>query len=159
MPVTPFTRRRVELVLVPMVAALCMAFIIGAIVMDRDSGSCPPSAWHNQVNLTLAGDTSTAAKANAVTACAGSKCVPLTPTFAKNASSGGASASLLTHEADGSWVLDVGSQPPNSLTFRVFDVAGNLLAQQSTAMNWTRVGGSEQCGGPMAAMKVFLRLP
>lgn len=158
MPAIPFTRRRVELVLVPMMAALCMAFIIGAIVTDRDAGPCPPPGWHNQVSLTLAGDTRTVAQSQSVTACSGAGCIPLAPTFAKNTVESNGSASLLTHQADGSWLLDVSPQPPSIFTFRVYDHAGKLLAQQSNTLNWTRVGGSEQCGGPMATMKILLRL-
>ncbi|PYI64962.1 hypothetical protein CVV68_20190 [Arthrobacter livingstonensis] len=145
-----------ELVLVPFVAAVCMAFIIGAIVMDNDSGGCPTATWHNHVTLSLAGDQATAARVSAVTTCAGAKCAPPTPTFAKNARNGSA---MLTRQPDGAWLLDVGTKPSPTVTFRAFDAAGNVLGQQSNTLNWTRVGGNEKCGGPMAAMKVVLSLP
>ncbi|NVM96285.1 hypothetical protein [Arthrobacter wenxiniae] len=156
MPAVPPPRRRVEFLLVPFVAAVCMAFIIGAIVMDKDTGGCPPASWHNHVALTLAGNQATAARVDAVTACAGAKCVPLTPTFAKNAPGG---AALLARQPNGSWLLNVGTQPSSSMTFRAFDAAGNVLGQQSATLNWTRVGGNEKCGGPMGALKVALSLP
>lgn len=155
MPAVRSSRRRVELVLVPFVAALCMAFIIGAIVMDKDAVACPPATWHNHVTLALAGDPDATARVSAVTACTGSKCVPLTPTFAKNAPGGSA---MLSRQPDGSWLLDAGSQPASVITFRAFDAAGNVLAQQSSTLNWTRVGGNEKCGGPMASMKVPLSM-
>ena len=142
--------------MVPFVAALCMAFIIGAIVTDKDSGGCPQAAWHNHLTLTLAGNGDTAERVHAVTACGGSKCVPLTPTFAKNSPTG---AAMLSRQQDGSWLLAVGTQPSSTLTFRAFDAAGNVLVQQSNTLNWTRVGGNDKCGGPMAAMNVALTLP
>lgn len=156
MSVSPSTRRRAELVLIPLLAALSMALIIGAIVVDRDSGTCPSANWHNHVSLTLSGDQAEYARVSTITACEGSKCVPLAPTFAKKTSD---SSILLSHQGDGSWILNVGSKPPASLTFSAFDSSGNLLAQQSSALNWTRVGGSEQCGGPMDSMKVLLQVP
>lgn len=133
-----------------------MAFIIGAIVMDKDSAACSPATWHNHVTLTLTGNPDAAVRVSAVTACTGSKCVPLTPTFAKNAPSGSA---MLSRQPDGSWLLDAGTQPAPGITFRAFDAAGNVLAQQSNTLNWTRVGGNEKCGGPMAAVKVPLYVP
>lgn len=154
MPAMPPPRRRVELVLVPVMAALCMAFIIGAIVLDTNAGTCPPQNWHNRVTLTLTGNH--AAEAAAVTVCAGATCAPPAPTVAKAAS---VDSSLLAHQANGSWVLNTGAAPPPVVTFRVFDVTGKVLAQQSNSLNWTRVGGSERCGGPMAGMQVGIRVP
>lgn len=148
-------RRRVEFLLVPFVAALCMAFIIGAIVMDKDSGGCPAPSWRNHVTLTVAGNEAAVARVDAVTACDGAKCVPLTPTFARQADGGSA---MLARQPDGSWLLNVGAQPSSSVTFSAFDAAGKVLGQQSNILNWTRVGGNEKCGGPMAALKVSLNL-
>ncbi|MHA7305560.1 hypothetical protein ACX80E_09990 [Arthrobacter sp. TMN-49] len=152
MPVASTTRRRVELVLVPLVAAFCMSLIIGAIVLDRDVRPCSAPNWENHLTLTL----SESAKAASVTACSGSDCVPMAPTFAQGATG---STRLLAHQEDGSWRLNVGSQPPTAISFRVFDRAGNVLAAQSTALNWTRVTGNERCGGRMAEIKMGLNVP
>ncbi|MEO6529324.1 MAG: hypothetical protein ABI563_04480 [Specibacter sp.] len=152
MPVAPNTRRRVELLLVPLVAAFCMALIIGAIVLDRDGGPCTTPNWDNHLTLTL----SDSSRAASVTACSGSECVPTDPTFAR---SGTGNTRLLTHQKDGSWLLNVGAQPPAAISFRVFDQSGNVLAAQSTALNWTRVSGNERCGGRMADVKVGLNVP
>lgn len=152
MPVAPTTRRRVELLLVPLVAAFCMALIIGAIVLDRDGGPCTTPNWDNHLTLTLS-DSSRAAN---VTACSGSECVPMAPTFARSATG---NTRLLAHQKDGSWLLNVGAQPPTAISFRVFDQAGNVLAAQSTVLNWTRVSGNERCGGRMADITVGLNVP
>jgi hypothetical protein len=156
MSAAPNARFRVELVLVPLVAAVCMAFIIGAIVLDKGAGSCPQPNWHNHLTLSLSGSPSAVSSVSAITACAGSNCVPMNPTFAKLATG---APSLLARQGDGSWVLNVDTEPPTAVTFRAYDAAGNLLIQQSDTFNWTRVGGTEQCGGPMGAMTVPLRLP
>ncbi|GAA4655668.1 hypothetical protein [Arthrobacter cryoconiti] len=156
MPAAPTTRRRVELVFVPIMAALCMAFIIGAIVLDKDPAACPAATWANTLKVTLTGSQSAVAGAANITACAGSTCIPLNPMFAKNAPN---ATDILAREANGSWVFVMGEQPPSAVTLRVFDTAGNLLTQESRTLNWTRVGGTEQCGGPMAAMRVQVQVP
>ena len=156
MPAAPTTRRRVELVLIPLVAAFCMAFIIGAIVLDRDGGSCPAPTWNNHLSLSLAGNQGNNATAAAVTACSGTDCVPQSPTFAKMSAGG---TRMLTHQKDGSWILTVGALPPKTLNFRVYDQNGKVLATQTTALNWTRVSGTERCGGRMANINVVLNMP
>lgn len=152
MPVVSTTRRRVELVLVPLVAAFCMALIIGAIVLDRDGRPCSSPNWDNHLTLTL----SDSSRAASVTACSGNECVPMAPTFAKSAKG---NTQLLAHQKDGSWLLNVGAQPPTAMSFKVFDQAGNVLAAKSTDLNWTRVSGNERCGGRMADIKVGLAVP
>lgn len=152
MPVAPFSRRRVELVLVPIVAAFCMAFIISAIVLDRDAGPCPTPNWNNQLTLSLTGNV----QAAAVTACAGVDCVPAPPTFAKSSTE---SSGLLTHQKDGSWLFNVAANPPKSVSFRVYDRNWNVVAAQSTALNWTRISGNETCGGRMSPINVVLNVP
>lgn len=156
MPAVPTTRRRVELVLIPLVAAFCMAFIIGAIVLDRDGGTCPTANWNNRLSLSLAGSQSASDSAAAVTACSGTDCVPQAPTFAKASTDG---TRVLTQQQDGSWLLMVGAQPPKSLSFSVYDHNGKVLAAQTTALNWTRVSGNERCGGRMAGINVVLDMP
>lgn len=160
MPAAPTTRRRVELVLVPLVAAFCMAFIIGAIVLDRDGRPCPSPNWNNQVTLSLSGGLAGTTNAAAVTACTSTDCVPAAPaTVAAAALHSIANNRVLTPQADGSWLLNVGSQPPNSINFSVFDHNGALLATQSTALNWTRISGNEHCGGRMAGLHVVVDMP
>lgn len=156
------TRRRVELVLVPLVAAFCMAFIIGAIVLDRDRGACPPANWSNQLTLSLTGSLSGMANASAVTACTGTDCTPAAPPSAAAASAAlqaSEGTRTLAQQPNGSWTLNVGAKLPRTVNFSVFDKSGNILATQSAALNWTRVSGNERCGGQMAGMSVVVDMP
>lgn len=148
-------RRRVELVAVPLVATLCMVFIIGAIVLDRNNGSCPAANWENKVTLTLGGNPMSIAAASAVTSCVGVNCKPADPRFAKSSAD---HTELLLHQSDGTWLYSPQTAAPVNVTFKVFNASGQILAEQSYALNWTRVGGTEHCGGPMAPMKVPLQL-
>ncbi len=137
-----------------------MAFIIGAIVLDRDGRPCPSPNWNNQVTLSLSGGPAGMTNAAAVTACTSTDCVPAAPaTVAAAALHSIANNRVLTPQADGSWLLTVGAQPPNSVNFSVFDRNGALLATQSTALNWTRISGNERCGGRMAGLHVVVDMP
>lgn len=147
MPAFFMSRRRVEIVVVPLVAAFCMAFIIGAIVLDRDRGTCPPATWSNNLTLNLTGNTHTTEQATSITACFGADCIPLGPAFAKSSSG---NSRMLKPQPDGSWLLKVGARPASNITFRVFDQSGRVLASKATKVNWTRVSGNERCGGRMA---------
>ncbi|MFQ4148718.1 hypothetical protein AAGW05_08490 [Arthrobacter sp. LAPM80] len=156
MPAVPSTRRRVELVLVPLVAAFCMAVVIGTIVLNREGSPCPSPSWDNHVSLSLSGSVADAAHASAVTACTGAECVPAPPAFVMESTG---NTSVLSHQLDGSWLMTVGAQPPSAVSFRVYDHSGNVLAAQTTALNWTRVSGDERCGGRMAGINVVLAVP
>lgn len=156
MPAVPITRRRVEFVLVPLIAAFCMAFIIGAIVLDRDGRPCPQPNWKNHLSLSLTGSYAGISSASAITACSGVGCVPAPPAFAKSSTG---NSSLLTQQDDGSWLLTLGAQPPSAVSLSVYDRSGNVLASESTALNWTRVSGDERCGGRMAGINMVLDVP
>ncbi len=156
MPAVFTPRRRVQLFVVPLVAAFCMAFIIGAIVLDREGADCPSPTWNNQLHLQLSPTSAKAVQPAAVTACMGEECVPLAPAFAK-ASSGTTRA--LIHERDGSWQLSLGAQPAGTISFTVYDKNGAVLSNQSTKVNWTRISGNERCGGAMADVSMVLDMP
>ncbi|WP_146233405.1 hypothetical protein [Arthrobacter psychrolactophilus] len=150
------SRRRVEFILVPLVAAFCMAFIIGALVLDRDSRPCPPANWNNYLSVSLTGSLLSTSNVSAITACTSASCTPASPTFAKGTSD---NSELLVHQQDGTWLLKLDAQPPSALNFRVFDASGKVLTAQSTALNWTRVTGDERCGGRMADIGLLLSVP
>lgn len=48
------------------------------------------------------------------------------------------------------WTADfLGGQP--TIGWRLLDASGAQLAEVTAAVNWERVGGSAQCGGPREA--------
>jgi hypothetical protein len=48
---------------------------------------------------------------------------------------------------------------PKKATVKALDARGEVLAQRDVDLTWTRVGGSEQCGGPSTAGPITLPLP
>jgi len=60
----------------------------------------------------------------------------------------------LVERSDGAWTVDSLASPAEHLTVRAFDAAGTLLAEEDFDLEWTRTGGSEQCGGPMGTPPV-----
>lgn len=58
---------------------------------------------------------------------------------------------MFTVANEGADVWSVGPFPstPDRLTLRARDDAGVAIAEERYDLEWTRTGGSEQCGGPM----------
>jgi len=58
---------------------------------------------------------------------------------------------MFTVASEGADVWSVGPFPstPDRLTLRARDEAGVAIAEERYDLEWTRTGGSEQCGGPM----------
>lgn len=48
---------------------------------------------------------------------------------------------------------------PENVTVRALDTAGEVLTEEEFALEWRRVGGSEECGGPGEAGPVTLVVP
>lgn len=48
---------------------------------------------------------------------------------------------------------------PEHVTVRALAADGSVLAEQHNDLVWTRVGGSEQCGGPVTTPPITLRIP
>ncbi|WP_299168467.1 hypothetical protein [uncultured Arthrobacter sp.] len=57
------------------------------------------------------------------------------------------------------WRIDVGMSAPEQVTLRALDADGDVLAEEDFPLEWVRVGGSEQCGGPGEAGPVTLSVP
>jgi hypothetical protein len=59
---------------------------------------------------------------------------------------------------DGEAVLRFGFATPDSVTLVVRDAAG-VLAEHEADLDWTRVGGSAECGGPSEADAIVVPAP
>lgn len=57
------------------------------------------------------------------------------------------------------WQFIVPMSAPKKATIKALDARGEVLAQRDVDLTWTRVGGSEQCGGPSTAGPITLSLP
>jgi len=67
---------------------------------------------------------------------------------------------LGTRTAPDTWAFTVSSAPlPQHVTLRALSTDRAVLAEQETDLVWTRVGGSEQCGGPVTTPPIILRVP
>jgi hypothetical protein len=49
------------------------------------------------------------------------------------------------------WTLVFYAQPPDTITLRAHGEDGMTLAEDEFSLEWTRVGGTEECGGPTKA--------
>lgn len=62
-------------------------------------------------------------------------------------------------EDQDTWVFTVGFGDPEKVTVRALAADGTVLAEQEQELVWTRVGGSEHCGGPVTTPPVLLSVP
>lgn len=60
---------------------------------------------------------------------------------------------------DRTWQFNTPMNAPKSATVRVLNAEGEVLAERDVELTWTRVGGSEQCGGPSTAGPITLSVP
>lgn len=60
---------------------------------------------------------------------------------------------------DHTWTFQLGMSAPKAVTVRASSVYGTALAERDVTLEWTRVGGTEQCGGPAEAAPVILSIP
>ncbi|MDR7081160.1 hypothetical protein J2X01_000429 [Arthrobacter ginsengisoli] len=57
---------------------------------------------------------------------------------------------------DRTWKVSFLMQSPKHVTVRALAADGTVLAEREVDLGWTRVGGSEQCGGPATAGPIGL---
>lgn len=60
---------------------------------------------------------------------------------------------------DDTWLFTLSLGSPSNVTVRALAADGGVLAEQEYALEWTRVGGSEQCGGPVTTPPILLPVP
>jgi hypothetical protein len=62
-------------------------------------------------------------------------------------------------EDQDTWIFTVGFGDPANVTVRALAADGTVLAEQEHGLVWTRVGGTEQCGGPITTPPIQLSVP
>ncbi|WP_155848603.1 hypothetical protein [Arthrobacter sp. 35W] len=149
------SRHRIELIVVPVVAAIAMALIIGAIMRDSTPGACPAIGWGNSLTITTTGNSAAVA---AITVCGIGDCGP-GAAAATTPASPVLGEDRATRAGGTDWSFQVGMNTPGTLTFQALDAGGVILTQKTVDLNWKRVGGTDQCGGPAVTNDVVLAIP
>jgi hypothetical protein len=54
------------------------------------------------------------------------------------------------------WTVSLLMRAPETATISAYSADGTVLARREVELGWTRVGGSEACGGPATAGPVRL---
>jgi hypothetical protein len=71
---------------------------------------------------------------------------PVTPPFA-------------TKKDSHTWTFTLEMGAPKAVTVRALSADGTTLAEREVKLSWKRVGGSEQCGGPVQTPPIVLSIP
>lgn len=149
--------------------------LVAAVPAAGCSTVCPAVGYASIITVTVAGDNSAV---DEVQLCSNLGCserqadyglpVPIktvapdtpTPTETAPGSTHTPAPFLGTRTAPDTWAFTVSSAPlPQHVALRALSAGRTLLAQQETDLVWTRVGGSEQCGGPVTTPPIILRVP
>jgi hypothetical protein len=136
----------------PRLAALAGAALLTASLAacTGTPHACSAVGWSNQVRVHLSGDT---AGVEGVTFCAGASCTP--PPAPATPAPGTMS---ITTRSGNDWTISIDMTTPSTGHLAAFDAAGDRLIDQRVVLEWKRVGGTAECGGPERA-EVELRMP
>lgn len=139
--------------------------------------ACPAIAWFNSLTVSLDG---TVENVSLVEFCAEDVCsvradCPVrVPETSVSPSSGPVPATTLAVTSapapsgrsyspftvarvdDRTWKVSLMMRSPKTVTVKAYSADGSVLAQREVELGWTRVGGSEACGGPETAGPVRL---
>lgn len=139
--------------------------------------ACPAIAWSNSLTVSLDGAVENVSR---VEFCAEDVCsvradgpvrvpetvvspgsvpppattLPLTP--APGPSAPPYSPFTVSRADDRTWTVNLLMQAPKTATITAYSADGGVLARRDVELGWTRVGGSEACGGPGTAGPVRL---
>jgi hypothetical protein len=157
------------------VLGLCVFAFTVALSGCSTFGACPAIAWNNTVIVKLEGATR---NVSVVEMCVAGVCsVPgpvlqssddpvrletLDPQQLGSYSPAPTSVPLpypVSRSDDGSWRISTEITSPDEVTLRVLSASGEVLAERDVTLDWVRVGGTEQCGGPAEAGPIIIRLP
>lgn len=152
----------------------CLAVLLsGLLPVTGCARVCPAIGWNNSVTVALAGDTRNVAWVQLCTPDACSRATErptpqpvspsptTTPTGANGLGfppGGGPAVHRIVVEKVGAdtWRFSFDMDSPGSATIRALDAAGGTLAEEKVQLNWHRIGGTAECGGPSTAAPVTL---
>ncbi|GAA2143643.1 MULTISPECIES: hypothetical protein [Arthrobacter] len=129
---------------------------------------CPAVGWVSTITVRLEGDITAVNDVQLCTpeGCSVREAAPAQAASPKTAGPslpGDASPSpapfVASKTALNSWLFTVSGPLPHEVTTRVLAKDGTVLAQQQSPVEWTRTGGSEECGGPVTTPPITVQLP
>lgn len=162
--------------LIGLVAALTLSSVVSGCSPLVPHLACPAIGWINTVTVILEGPVQ---NVSVVEFCAEGVCStpspgetqpdePLRPATAnpQDATSYPTTAPTATvfpygatKVDDRSWKFSLDMTSPKDATVRALTADGEVLAERDVTLTWTRVGGSERCGGPSEAAPILLSIP
>lgn len=101
---------------------------------------CPAIGYSSLLEVTLTGDASEVAQ---VQVHVGEAWQPPFPEGADRTS-----PAIMSSRDGDTWSFTL-YYPPNPMALRALDAEGDVVAQTERDVDWIRVGGNEECGGPM----------
>lgn len=136
--------------------------------------ACPAVGWVNSVTVELAGDVP---RVGAVQLCADGSCselfpepgnaaprvvstMPLGPTAPVTPEAPPSMAPFYAEQVDAdTWRFTVNLSSPDHVTAKALTATGVVLIEKEANLEWKRVGGSAQCGGPSEVPPIELVVP
>lgn len=131
------------------IAAMGLSIVVGGAGCVP---ACPTTGYFSTFEIVLEG--SDAAEAERVALCTELGCsVPVSETTPAPAAG---PLYTLTELGGERWRIDFIAGAPEEATIAVFAEDGTELGRSTTRLEWRRVGGSEECGGPREAGPVVV---
>ena len=126
--------------------ACVMAAALALAACDSGAGTvCPAIGWSNGLTVALADDWPPVEGGSLLVECS-SRC----GMYGRE----GADDELSVPLSGPSTVVQLDMTAPDSVVLSVIGADGTEVAQHDADLEWVRVGGSEECGGPHAASVV-----
>jgi hypothetical protein len=162
-----------------MAAAVALPLTLG-LVSCASPNVCPAIAWSNSLTVSLNGAVESV---DVVEFCVENTCSVPAPRSAPSTSRipggtpdagavpprsseaatsldspKGRSPFIASKADDRTWRFQLMMRTPEMAVIRARTAEGQVLAEREVPLQWTRVGGSRQCGGPSTAAPVTLNL-
>lgn len=122
--------------------------------------ACPAVAWINTIEVRLDGTPSAIDRVAWVVLCDEAGCSTSDAQQAAQPESPEPDPEPPYYQArpagPARWAVTVMMAAPENVTVSAYAIDSTLLGEASTPLSWTRVGGSDECGGPGSAGPVEL---
>jgi len=145
------------------IAVIAVLGISRCATMGPDPRVCPAIGWINTVEINLVGPVG---DVDLVRLCIDTICTAGaefpstdTSTFSPSPEQTVIEGGYSTQVDDTTWSIAVDMSTPDDVTVQALSTGGVVLAETRTSLEWTRVGGSAECGGRGVTGPVELVIP